>query len=254
MKRSFVLAALGVALLAGSAAAVTPEERCDAFKMTASGKRILAKLRCRARAKLNGEEVSAACLDRAEKRYVLHVANGGNNCLDPDDLVASGSDADEQMSTLVEGLDRSAKSLPDLSGTWQTRTIVGINPEGGWALDCDYWPGESCPDANLLAIVDCEQVLVQNGTTISGTSQCHSPPESPLHLGSFPQVTTGTFNVTTGEWTASGSAQPSGQVVYYFASEGVYSPNGEGMTGVSTAGWSEGESAMLASTTGHRVD
>jgi hypothetical protein len=251
--RKLVLSASCVVLLAGTAAAVTPPERCKAFELTGAGKRILAKLRCRAKAKMQGTAVDAACLDRAEKRFVLHVAKAGNDCLDPDKLVALGAKADAEMSGIVEDLDPDAAQIPDLSGTWQTRTIVSIDPNGGVSLDCQYYPPGHCPTADLLAITDCTTTVVQNGTSMTQTSTCSSPPDSPVQLGTFPQSASGTVDLLTGEWTLSGTVQPAGFPVYVYSSEGVYSPDGQSMTGFSTAGLVSGESLFLASTSGHRV-
>lgn len=249
-----VLLVIGLALGSLPAAAATPQERCDAFKLTGSGKRILAKLRCHAKAKLQGTEVDAACLDRAEKRYVQHLAKAGNDCLDPGAIVAGGAEADEQMSAIVESVNGVASSLPDLSGTWETHTLLRIDPNGGISLDCQYYLPGQCPRGDLLAIVDCVTEVVQNGSTLSQTSQCASAPDSPIHLGSFPQAATGTVNVVTGEWELSGTVQPPGFTTFAYSSEGVYAPDGQSMTGFSTAGFSAGQSLWLASTTGSRVD
>ena len=252
--RTVILSLLCLSLVAGPSAAATQEERCEAFKLTGSGKRILAKLRCHAKAKLKGVPADAACLDRAEKRYVLHVAKAGNACLDPDDLVALGADADVQMSAVVEQVSTSTATIPDLSGTWETRTIVSIDPNGGVSIDCQYYPPNQCPSASLLAITDCVTVTTQNGGSFTQTSQCSSPPESPVQLGTFPQSASGAVDVVTGEWMLTGSVQPPGFPVYVYMSEGVYSADGLSMTGFSTAGLSAGESLWLASTTGAKVD
>jgi hypothetical protein len=256
MRTIRVLAALlGLAaVVATPASAVTPADRCDAFKLTGSGKRILAKLRCHARAKLQGVAVDADCLDRAEKRYVMHVAKGGVGCLDPDDLVALGADADEQMSALVEDVGRSSSTIPDLTGAWETRTIVSVDPNGYVSIDCNYYPPGQCPDAQLLAITDCQTQTLQTGGTFTQTSQCSTPPESPVQLGTFSQQASGTVNVVTGEWALSGTVQPPGFPVYVYASEGVYAADGRSMTGFSTAGFATGESLWLASTTGAKID
>lgn len=252
--RIAVLSLLCLVLGVAPSDAATQQERCEAFQMTGSGKRILAKLRCHAKAKLKGVPVDADCLDRAEKRYVMHVAKGGNACLDPDDLVALGGDADEQMSALVEDVSSSSASIPDLSGTWQTRTIVGIDPNGGVWIDCQYYDPNNCPTAQLLAITDCTTETTQAGGSFTQTSQCSTPPESPVQLGTFSQQATGTVNVVTGEWTLSGRVRPPGFPEYVYSSEGVYAADGRSMTGFSTAGLSAGESLWLASTTGEKVD
>ena len=248
-----VLLASGALLAASAAPAATPQERCDAFRLTASGKRILAKLRCHAKAKLKGTPVDAACLDLAEKRYVIHLAKGGNDCLDPDQIVTAGAEADEQMSSIVEGVNGVTATLPDLSGTWQTHTLLRIDPTGGISLECQYYPPGQCPRGDLLAIVDCVTEIVQTGATMSQTSQCASAPDSPVTLGSFPQAATGTVDVSTGEWRLSGTVQPPGFPTYAYASEGVYALDGQTMTGFSTAGFSAGQSLWLASTTGERA-
>ena len=255
-KRSSLAALfLVVAMVAAApASAATPAERCEAFKLTGSGKRILAKLRCHAKAKLQGTAVDAACLDLAEKRYVMHLAKAGNDCLDPGDIVAGGAEADEQMSSIVEGVNGVTATLPDLSGTWQTHTLLRIDPSGGISLECQYYPPGQCPRGDLLAIVDCVTEVVQSGTSMSQTSQCAAAPDSPVQLGSFPQAATGTVNLSTGEWQLSGTVQPPGFPTYAYSSEGVYAPDGQSMTGFSTAGFSAGESLWLASTTGQRVD
>lgn len=243
-----------VTLAAGPAPAATPQERCDAFRLTASGKRILAKLRCHAKAKLKGTAVDPVCLDLAEKRYVIHLAKGGNDCLDPDRIVAAGAEADEQMSAIVESVNTGPGTLPDLSGTWETHTLLRIDPNGGVSLECQYYPPGQCPRGDLLAIVDCVTEIVQTGSTMTQTSQCASAPDSPVTLGAFPQAATGTVNVSTGEWQLSGTVQPPGFPTYAYASEGVYALDGQTMTGFSTAGFSAGESLWLASTTGQRAD
>ena len=249
-----VLLVIGLALGSLPAAAATPQERCDAFKLTGSGKRILAKLRCHAKAKLQGTEVDAACLDSAEKRYVMHLAKAGNGCLDPGDIVAGGAEADEQMSAIVESVNGAAATLPDLSGTWETHTLLRIDPNGGVSLECQYYPPGQCPRGDLLAIVDCATEIVQSGTSMTQTSQCASAPDSPVKLGSFPQAATGTVNLSTGEWQLSGTVQPPGFPTYAYSSEGVYAPDGQSMTGFSTAGFSVGQSLWLATTTGERAE
>ena len=249
-----VLSLVCAALVAAPAAAATPQERCDAFRLTASGKRILAKLRCHAKATLQGTEVDAACLDRAEKLYVTHLAKGGSDCLDPDAIVSEGAEADTQMSAIVESVNGAAATLPDLSGTWQTHTLLRVAPGGGVSLECQYYPPGQCPRGDLLAIVDCATEIVQSGTSMTQTSQCTSAPDSPVKLGSFPQAATGTVNLSTGEWQISGTVQPPGFPTYAYSSEGVYAPDGQSMTGFSTAGFSVGQSLWLATTTGQRAN
>jgi hypothetical protein len=245
---------LCVVLLAGPASAVTDQERCEAYQMTGAGKRILAKLRCYARAKLNEKEVSAACLDRAEKRYVAHVSQAGVGCQVPDDIVALGAESDEQMSGIVESLESEPPAIVDLSGTWQTHTVLRINPNGGVALDCEYYPPGECPVGGLLSITDCTTTMTQTGGSFTQSSQCTTPNDSPVKLGSFTQTSTGEVNPVTGEWTMDGSVFVPGFTTYYFAGEGVYSQDGQTMTGVTTAGFATGQSLWLASTTGHKVD
>lgn len=255
--KSLGLAALlaSCALLAADAApAATPQERCDAFRLTASGKRILAKLRCHAKAKLVGGTVDAACLDRAEKLYVTHLAKGGADCVDPDAVISEGAEADVQMSAIVESVNGAPATLPDLSGTWHTHTLLRVAPGGGVSLECQYYPPGQCPRGDLLAIVDCVTEVEQSGSTMSQTSQCASAPDSPVKLESFPQAATGTVDVSTGEWQLSGTVQPPGFPTYAYASEGVYALDGQTMTGFSTAGFSAGQSLWLASTTGERAD
>jgi hypothetical protein len=255
--RAVTLTALSVlcaTLVAAPAGAATPQERCDAFRLTASGKRILAKLRCHAKAKLQQTTVDAACLDRAEKLYVKHLAKGGADCLDPDSIISEGAEADVQMSTIVESVNGAAATLPDLSGTWQTHTLLRVDPSGGFSLECQYYPPGQCPRGDLLAIVDCVTDVVQSGTSMTQTSQCASAPDSPVTIGNFPQTASGTVNVSTGEWQLAGTVQPPGFPSYAYASEGVYAPDGETMTGFSTAGFSAGQSLWLATTTGHRAD
>lgn len=250
-----VLVASCVALAtADGVAAATPQDRCDAFRMTASGRRILAKLRCHARAKLEGTAVDPDCLDQAEKRYVLHLARGGAGCVDPDAIVAEGADADDQMSAVVESVNGTSAVLPDLSGTWRTHTLLRVDPSGGFSLECQYYPPGQCPRGDLLAIVDCVTQVAQSGTTMTQTSQCTSAPDSPVKLGTFPQSATGTVNESTGEWRLSGTVQPPGFPSYAYASEGVYAADGQSMTGFSTAGFSAGQSLWLATTTGERAN
>jgi hypothetical protein len=251
--RSLVLSSLLAVLMAGSAAAQTEQDLCEAHRLTASGKRILAKLKCRAKAKLKGNPVSAACLDRAEKLYLVQLAKAGNACAAPDDLVVLGAESDKRMSNVVEAVVAEPGTIPDLSGTWQTRTILRVAPGASFSLECQYYPPGQCPVGDLLSITDCTTTVVQSGSTLAQSSQCTTPPESPVQLGSFEQAGVGTVNPVTGEWTLDGSVFVPGFSTFFFSGEGVYAPDGQSMTGVTTAGFAAGQSLWLATTTGQKV-
>jgi hypothetical protein len=158
------------------------------------------------------------------------------------------------MSGIVESLDSDPPGIADLSGTWRTHTVLRVNPNGGVALDCEYYLAGECPPGGILSITDCTTTMTQTGGSFTQSSQCTTPNDSPVKLGSFTQTSSGEVNPVTGEWTMDGSVFVPGFTTYYFAGEGVYSQDGQTMTGVTTAGFATGQSLWLASTTGYKVD
>jgi hypothetical protein len=251
---SVVALALVVAA-AARAAAVTPEERCEAYQLAASGQRISAKLHCRAWAKLTGTEVDASCLDKAEKRFLLQLQDGGSGCATPDEVVSLGAAADAQSNAVVADLQPGSPTIPSLSGKWRTRTAVGVKPDGGFAIDCSYYAPGACPPANMFATIDCDTTLDQQGTSLSFASLCSTTPDSSVKFESFTQSATGSIDVVTGEWLLAGTVRIYGLDPIDYQGEGVFSADGRTQTGFTTAGWSgSGGSLWLATTTGQRVD
>jgi hypothetical protein len=256
--RAFGLACLVVTSMvvpaARSAFAVTADERCEAYQLAASGQRISAKLHCRAWAKLTGTPVDASCLDKAEKRFLLQLQEGGPGCAAPDDVVSLGAAADAQINQIVSDVQIDPPTLPSLGGRWRTRTTVGFATEV--VLDCDYYKPKPCPDPGAFLLIECDTQIVQSGATLTYASTCGSAPDSPATIPTFTQAATGTIDVVTGEWTLAGTVEVPGLGDYGYAGEGVFSADGRGLTGFTTAGWGAGATFVqyLATTSGSRVD
>ena len=248
---SFVL----LALSASWAAALTADERCEAYQLAASGQRISAKLHCRAWAKLTGTEVDATCLDKAEKRFLLQLQDGGAGCATPDEVVSLGAAADAQANAVVADVQPGAPSIPSVTGKWRSRTSVGIKPDGGIAIDCSYYSPAACPLANVFAVIDCDTTLEQQGTTLRYDSICGAAPESPESIAQFTQMAIGSIDSVTGESQLAGTVNIPGLAPIDYQGEGVFAADGRMQTGFTTAGWSASTGSLwLATTTGHRVD
>lgn len=250
-----LLAVTSLVLSAAASAAVTADERCEAYQLAAAGQRISAKLHCRAWAKLTGTPVEADCLDKAEKRFLLHLQEGGPGCATPDDVVSLGAAADAQTNQVVAEVQLDPPTLPSLTGEWRTRTTVGLADEA--VLDCEYYKPKPCPDPGSFLVIDCATTLEQDGGALTYASTCGSAPGSPFELPTFTQAATGTVDVVTGEWTLAGTVQVPGVGTYSYMGEGVFSADGRTMTGFTTAGWGvpgTGEVSFLATTAGSRAD
>lgn len=251
---SLVLLFLVLVLPASRARATTPAERCEAYQLAASGQRISAKLHCRAWAKLTGAVVDESCLDKAEKQFLLHLKDGGADCATPDEVVSLGAAADAQMSAVVADVQPSAVAIPDVSGSWVTRTSVATDPSGGFAIGCEYYPPGKCPPLNNFATIECQTTLVQTGTSLRFDSLCQTTPDSGVSFAPFNQNANGSIDPVTGEWLLAGIVLVGGLDPIDYAGEGVFSADGRTQTGFTTAGYSGGASLWLATTTGHRVD
>jgi hypothetical protein len=244
-----------VALSAGSSSAITADGRCEAYQLAASGQRISAKLHCRAWAKLTGTPVDAGCLDKAEKRFLLLLQEGGPGCAAPDEVVSLGAAADAQSNQVVSEVQLDPPTLPSLTGNWRTRTTVGF--AGEVVLDCDYYKPKPCPDPGSFLVIECETSIVQDGGTLTYASTCGSTPDSPADLPTFTQAATGTIDVVTGESTLAGTVEVPGLGRYAYEGEGVFSADGRSTTGFTTAGWGAPgavQTLYLATTSGERVD
>jgi len=253
--RPMVVVCLVLVGSAGGAGAVTDAERCAAYQLAATGQRISTKLHCRAWAKLTGTEVDPACLDKAEKRFLLQLQNGGAGCAEPDDVVSLGAAADAQMSAVVADIEPAPPALPDLTGHWRTETRVAVNQDGP-VIGCEFYQSRPCPTPDFFLLVACETDIVQTGNELRFESTCSTPPGSPLTLSPFTQSATGSVEPLTGEWLLAGTVFVPGLGAYEYQGEGVFSPDGRAQTGFTTAGVSGagGTVLWLASTTGARVE
>jgi len=256
--RAALAALLALALALGSTAAhaITPAEQCEAYQLAATGQRISAKLHCRAWATLTETEVDPACLDKAEKRFLLQLQKGGPDCATPSDVVSLGAAADAQTSAVVADIQTDPPTIPDLTGTWTTRSSIAFNGDGGAALACEYYRPGPCPDLDVFLIIDCRTQITQTGNELHYESECSTPPESPTQRELFQQEGTGPIDRVTGEWMLSGTVHVPGLSPIDYEGEGVFSADGRSQTGFTTAGFSAGgfTAEWLASTVGTRVD
>ena len=259
MKRFFraaILASTAIAMTSGAAQGATPAERCEAYQLAASGQRISAKLHCRAWAKLTGTEVDASCLDKAEKRFLLLLQEGGSDCATPSEVVSLGAAADAQSNAVVADIQTDPATIPDLTGTWTTRSSIAFNPSGGALVGCEYYLPAPCPEPNVFLIIDCRTQITQTGSELHYDSECSTPPESPTQREVFQQEGTGPIDRVTGEWMLSGTVHVPGLAPIDYEGEGVFSADGRSQTGFTTAGFSAGgfTAEWLATTVGQRVD
>ena len=252
-----VAASAAIFLWTATARAVTPEQRCQAYQLAATGQRISAKLHCRAWAELSGTEVDPACLDKAEKRFLLQLQDGGPDCAAPDDVVSLGAAADAQASAVVADVQPSAPTIPSLTGRWKTRTRVATN-EVGTVVGCEFYQSRPCPTPDFFLLVECDTRIEQSGTALTFDSTCSTPSDSPLQLTPFAQVGTGSVDRVTGEWLLTGTVEITGLAFPIdYQGEGVFSADGRQQTGFTSAGWSTGGGQTLwwlATTAGERVD
>ena len=239
------------------AAAVSAADRCEAYQLAASGQRISAKLHCRAWAKLTDTPVDPACLDKAEKRFLLQLQDGGPDCAGPDQVVSLGAAADAQANAVVADVQSDSPTIPSVAGKWLTRSTIAFNPDGGAAVACEFYSTpQACPNLEMFLIIDCETRLGQDGATLTYDSICTTPPESPTQRETFNQAATGSVDLVTGESMVSGVVEIPGLDPIAYDGEGVFSADGRSSTGFTTAGYSGGgvEILWLASSVGHRVD
>ncbi len=227
-----------------------PLARCEAARLAAMGQRISTKLHCRAWARLTDIEVPEACLRAADDEFVRLLVSIGPECADPGAIVDLGASADETMSAAAATVD-SGSPLPDLSGRWVTRTVLGANPDGADALLCGG-PGEpECPD--VFVIIECRSDFTQEGETLHQTSVCSTTPDSPEALPPFTQEGSGPIDLLTGEFSFEGSVDVPGIFVALYKGEGVFSADGSSQRAVTTAGLG-GDWLWLAETSGWRED
>lgn len=250
------LVGTAVLLCAGPARALTAAERCEAYQLAATGARISAKLHCRAWAQLTGTPVDAGCLDKAEKRFLLQLQDGGPDCAAPSEVVSLGAAADAQADAVVADVQPDAPAIPSTTGHWMSRSSITYNPDGGAWVDCDNYPPGQCPKPDVFLIIDCDTQITQTGLQQKYVSTCSTPPESPLQRETFHQEATGTIDVVTGEWMLSGTVEIPGLDPIDYTGEGTTSADGRTSNGFTTAGFSAGDlkAEWLASTVGHRVD
>lgn len=256
MARACGLALLVVAASAAAAQAITPSERCEAYQLAASGQRISAKLHCRAWAKLAGTPVDESCLDKAEKRFLLQLQDGGPDCAAPSDVVSLGAAADQQASAVVADVQSDSPAIADTTGHWQSRSSIVYSFDGGTWVDCDNYPPGQCPEPNVFLIIDCDTQITQTGNRQKYVSTCSTPPESPLQRATFHQEATGTLDLVTGEWMLSGTVDIPGLEPIDYTGEGTTAADGRSAHGFTTAGFKAENvrQEWLASTVSHRVD
>ena len=244
---------LVLADFSGRARALTPQELCEAHTMAAMGKRISLKLHCHAWAKAAQAPVDAGCLQRAEDQYVRDVRRGGPGCASAETLIAKGADADLVMSSVVGTVD-TAEPPPaiDLSGEWESESIIDLTQAyvGTAATVVDI---AACKRAGLcpnILIVECRSTITQEGDTLHHDGMCESAPASAVQLQGFTFDMSGPIDVRTGEWTVAGKllVEPGTRIPYQ--ADGVASPDGNGMTSVTIAGF---DGAWTAFTTQRRV-
>lgn len=237
---------------AGTAWAFSVEERCEAIRMAGMGERISSKLQCRAWAKLTDAEVQRSCLDAADRRF-LRLMGSAPECGDAGLLVDMGAAADAVMSDVVGAVDASSAPIPDISGRWELRTVVGLNPDRirDGSLECDTNPTVECPSE--VVIVTCEAEITQDGDTFHQVARCHTPPESPVVLDPFHQEGNGSIDRLTGECMIEGEVEVPPVWSIYYKAEGVYAADGQSSTTTTTAGM-DGNWLWLSVTTGTRLD
>lgn len=244
------------ALLASSlpppAGAFSAEERCEAIRMAAMGARISSKLQCRAWAKLTDAPVQRSCLDAADRRF-LRLMGSAPECGDAGNLVDMGAAADAVMSEVVGSVDASGAPIPDISGRWELRTVVGLNPDRirDGSFECDTDPTIECPSE--VIIVTCEAEITQDGDTFHQAALCRTPPESPVLLDPFEQVGDGSIDPLTGECILEGEVEVPPVWSVDYKAEGVYAADGRSSTTTTTAG-TDGNWLWLSVTTGTRLD
>ena len=254
--RACGLALLAVAATTGPAHAVTAAQRCEAYQLAASGQRISAKLHCRAWATLTGAPVDEDCLDKAEKRFLLQLQDGGPDCAAPSDVVSLGAAADQQASAIVADVQTDSPAIADTTGHWQSRSSITNNPDGGTWVDCGNYPAGQCPKPSVFLIIDCDTQITQTGNRQKYVSTCNTPPESPLQRATFHQEATGTLDLVTGEWILSGTVEIPDLEPIDYTGEGTTAADGRSAQGFTTAGFKAGslKQEWLATTVSHRVD
>ncbi len=236
--------------------AVSVEDRCEAYRLAAIGERVSRKLHCRAWAKLTGQDVDEACLQRAEDLFLAHLFRGGASCVVIDDLVTLGEEADDIVNAVVASVETDPPLLPDLTGTWETRTVVSLDVDSIGGFDCEAWEVYNpppCPDPSLFAVIECTLEIVQDGDTLHHESTCMSAPGSAFPIPGLQQEATGPIDLRTGEWGLRGTVLFGDSFVEY-RGEGVFAPNGQSFSGITTSslGGPEGP-RYLSFTSGSRV-
>lgn len=226
------------------------EKRCEATQLAAMGQRISTKLHCRAWAKATSTQVSAECLEAADDQFLKLLRSVGPECATPGAIVDLGASADATMSAAAATVE-SGPLIPDLSGTWVTRTVLGPNPNAADGLVCGG-PGEvECPE--VFVIIECRSEFTQDGAVLHQRSRCSTTPDSPETLPSFSQEGSGPIDSVTGEFSFEGSVDVPGVFVALYKGEGVFSEDGNSHTAITTAGLGGGW-IWLAATSGQRTD
>jgi hypothetical protein len=251
MRRSLaIVVAIAVLLTATRDGwAVTPEKECEAAQLAAIGQRISTKLHCRAWAKLTGIGVPPECLRAADDRFFSLLASMGPDCADAGRLIDLGANADAVMSAATAQIE-TGSSIPDLSGAWTTRTVLGANPDGAESLICGGPDEPVCPE--VFAIIECRSQYRDEGAVLRQDSECRSSADSPTHFDAFRQLGNGPVDHTTGECSFAGTVDVPNAFVAHYKGEGVFSSDGNSMTAITTAGLG-GDWIWLAATSGERV-
>src|SRR5438105_4283968 len=122
MRTVVVVIALAAFTLAH--AGPSPATRCTAAKEKAAGKKIAGKMACHAKAKSTGTTVDAACLVKAEAKFVASFARLGVAC--PGDAASVEVLVDSCVGALVgdvPGDGKCQKASAESIGKWARRLM-----------------------------------------------------------------------------------------------------------------------------------
>jgi len=237
------IVSVSLAVVLADPASARDDSVCEGFRLAAVGARISRKLHCHAWARLTGEPLDSACLDRAEKAYLEHLGQGGPECLAGDAVLDAATFADSALGVAVRSAaTESVAAEFDPSGTWDITGALELSAEA--VVDrAGCLVGESLCPAPGLEIV-CEQDLTLRGEVLSATLDCVVPG---TELTLSVDADEGSFDAVTLEWAAGGEAFVAELGARFgWKAEGVFAPSGDTYTGIATVGLGGQDSVWLA--------
>ena len=183
-----------------TARAVTPEQRCQAYQLAATGADLREAALPRL-AELSGTEVDPACLDKAGEALPAAAAGRRSDCAAPDDVVRRWARRDAQASG-GGGRSRRRRRSPALTGRWKTPRSRPTRP-GRWSAG--LYQSRPCPTPDFFLLVECDTRIGAERHGADLSTRPARPRPTRLAADTLRAGWTGSVDRVTGEWLLTGT-------------------------------------------------